>query len=404
MHMQSHTSELPAVAHFGRRKVAPRACIADSKEHICKFLRDALEELGFIASDCAPDDDVPRLLAERLPDLFVLGLSAGGIAASLTLEALAASAFDGKVLVFGQRSSPMVAAILALGEELGLSMLPLLPTPFRDSDLRERVALLLPMEAPPSPPVHVAEALHAGWLELWYQPKIDIRSLTLNGAEALVRMRHPTWGIVPPACFIPDADDPHFGVLSDFVVAQAGHDWRYFFEEYGPLSLSINLPLGYFRDPAAIENLSRHLPKHPAFDGLIVEINAPELVQNLPLATKVARALQLHNIGTSIDNVGAEWPLLLMLQEFPFVEIKVDRAFVTGCADDRLKQSTCRRIIELADRTGARTVAEGVETRTDFLTARELGFDTVQGFFFAKPMEPHKFARRVLGKPVIIQE
>ena len=91
------------------------------------------------------------------------------------------------------------------------------------------------------------------------------------------------------------------------------------------------------------------------------------------------------------------------LEDFPFVEIKIDRKFVSGFADDRLKQVVCRRILELADGFGARTVAVGVETRADFLTARELGFELIQGFFFAKPMLPDKFSRRVLGHPVTIQ-
>jgi hypothetical protein len=105
-------------------------------------------------------------------------------------------------------------------------MLPLRPTPFSDGDLRHRVATLLPMEAPPNPPVDVAEALHSNWLELWYQPKIEVRSLTLSGAEALIRMRHPTWGTVPPAYFLPDDDDPYFCALSQFVISQAVGDWR----------------------------------------------------------------------------------------------------------------------------------------------------------------------------------
>jgi EAL domain-containing protein (putative c-di-GMP-specific phosphodiesterase class I) len=142
------------------------------------------------------------------------------------------------------------------------------------------------------------------------------------------------------------------------------------------------------------------MPKHPAFEGLIVEINGDDLIRHLPLAKQAARQLRLLNIGISIDDVGAEWPLLMEIDDFPFVEIKVDQSFVAGCADDRLKQSTCRRILELADGFGARTVAEGVETRADFLATREMGFDLIQGFFFAKPMEPRKFARRILGRPV----
>lgn len=398
------TDDSAAVATFGRRKIAPRACVADGKPHIRSFLREALEELGFITCECEQADNLNAVVMEQRPDLFVLGLSGGGIAANGMLEALDLMKFDGKVLVFGPRASAMVTAILAIGEQLGLAMLSLLPTPFSDGDLRDRVAALLPIDAPPNPPVDVAEALHSDWLELWYQPKIELRSLALSGAEALVRMRHPTWGTIPPAYFIPDDTDPHFGALSAFVMSRAIKDWRYFVTEYGHVEIAINLPVTFFQHPAAIENLARHMPDHSAFEGLIVEINGSELIRHLPLAKKVARQLQMHNIGVSVDDLGAEWPLLMEFNDFPFVEIKVDRSFVAGCADDRLKQSTCRRILELADGFGARTVAEGVETRADFLMARELGFDLIQGFFFAKPMEATKFARKILGRPMTVPD
>jgi len=117
------------------------------------------------------------------------------------------------------------------------------------------------------------------------------------------------------------------------------------------------------------------------------------------LAKDIARRLRFHKIAIALDDVGAEWPLFAGLPDFPFVEIKVDRKFIAGCADDRLKQSVCRRILALADGYGARTVAEGVETKADFLTVREMGFDKVQGFYFARPAMPKKFARSLLERP-----
>jgi EAL domain-containing protein (putative c-di-GMP-specific phosphodiesterase class I)/CheY-like chemotaxis protein len=400
MEILNSSRESAIISQFGRRKIAPRACVADSKPHIRNFLRDALEELGFIACECEQTESASAVILDQRPDLFVMGLSAGGIAANGMLELLEQMKFDGKVLVFGPRISPMVTAILSIGEQLGLDMLPLLPTPFCDNDLRDRVLPLLPLEAPPNPRVDVAEAIHANWLELWYQPKIELRSLTVCGAEALIRLRHPTWGTLPPAYFIPDDADPYFGALSAFVTERAIKDWRYFVTEYGHVELAINLPVTFFEHPTAVEDLASQMPNHPAFQGLIVELNGSDLIQHLPLAEKAARQLRMHNIGVSVDDLGTEWPLLMELSDFPFVEIKVDRNFVAGCADDRLKQSVCRRILELADGFGARTVAEGVETRADFLAVRELGFDLIQGFFFAKPMEPHKFARKILSRPM----
>jgi EAL domain-containing protein (putative c-di-GMP-specific phosphodiesterase class I) len=402
MEMPAQQDDVSVITTFGRRKIAPRACIADSKAHIRDFLREALEDLDFISCDCATAESITSILSEYHPDLFIIGLSGGGLAANAMLEALHRLRYKGSVLIFGAEGSPMTFAILRVGEELGLEMLPLLSTPFNDHELRLRTAALRQFDLPPNPPVDVAEALHADWLDLWYQPKIELRSLSLSGAEALVRLRHPTWGIVPPAHFLPDATDPHFRKLSEFVITRAVRNWRYFFDAYGHIELAINLPIAFLQDSAAVETLANNIPRHSAFEGMIVEFKASEIVRDLPAARKAARQLQLLNIGVSVDNVGEEWPLLMELDEFPFVEIKIDRQFVNGCADDRLKQWNCRRILELADGLGARTVAEGVETRADFIMTRELGFDLIQGFFFAKPMEARKFARRTLGRQIEI--
>ena len=72
--------------------------------------------------------------------------------------------------------------------------------------------------------------------------------------------------------------------------------------------------------------------------------------------------MRFREVAVSIDDLGAEWPALAGLEDFPFVEVKVDRAFVAGCAYDRAKRGVCRQIVDLANHYGARTVAEGVET------------------------------------------
>jgi EAL domain-containing protein (putative c-di-GMP-specific phosphodiesterase class I) len=385
---------------FGRRKVRPRACVADAKTHIRTFLVEALEELGFVTCDCAQLSDLGEVLDAHRPDLVVLGLSAGGLEAGEMLKMLAARTFDGKVLVLGPPACPVMAAIQELAEALGIAMLPKLDTPFGETGLRDSVATLLPSEQAPDPPIRVDEAMSAGWLELWYQPEIDTRSLAVRRAEALIRIRHPTWGVVPAAYFIPSDGDPHFRALSEFVIGRAIEDWRYFVTQRGGVEIAINLPIAFLQDAESVKSLCQQIPDHPAFSGLTVEINGTEIVRNLELVKGLARKLRFHNIAIAIDDLGAEWPLLAGLRDFPFVEIKVDRKFVTGCAIDRLKQTVCHRILDLADGYGARTVAEGVETQADFLIVREMGFDKAQGFFLGKPSTAKKFARSMLGRPV----
>jgi EAL domain-containing protein (putative c-di-GMP-specific phosphodiesterase class I)/CheY-like chemotaxis protein len=378
---------------FGHRKLTPRACIADSKKHLRTFLAEALEDLGFITSECSQADELDAVLDAERPDLLVLGVSVDGFEVSKILEILVRKDYGGKVLVIGLPDSIIVKAVRQIGDEYGIAMLPALPTPFGAGALRDTLASLLPTEPAPSTAVDVAEALKAGWLELWYQQKIHVRTLVPYGAEALIRMRHPAWGVVPPAYFIPDERDPRFQALSEFVIDRAIEDWRYLVEQKGPVDLSINLPISFLADADAVRELCRRMPDHPAFAGLLIEIDSTEVIDNLDLAVDVARRVRLHNIALSIDNVGANWPSLMGLDVFPFVELKVDHHFVRGCADHRLKQTVCRRIVELAHDNGARVVAQGVQTRADFLAAHELDFDLAQGYLFGKPMGVRKFAR-----------
>ncbi|MBR0690698.1 EAL domain-containing response regulator [Bradyrhizobium manausense] len=388
---------------FGRRKITPRACVADGKRHLRAFLAEILEDFGFVTCECASADELKTVLAGELPDLILFGVAADGIEPGTFLETLVREAFDGKVLAVGARESIIVKAVQQVGEEYGLSMLPPLTTPFAAETLRDRVAMLLPDEPAPSPAVHVGEALHAGWLELWYQPKIDARTLIRCGAEALVRMRHPTWGVVPPAYFIPEEHDPHLRDLSEFVIERAVQDWHYLLERQSPVDLSINLPASYLKEPQAVRDLCRRVPTHPAFGGLTIEIDSEEAIRDLDLLVEVAREVRLHNIGLSIDNLGVNWPSLMDLGRIPFIKLKADRHFVTGSANDRLKRTVCRHIVELAQGYGARAAAEGIESRADLVAANELGFDLVQGFLFGKPMPLKKFARSALTRTVMDQ-
>jgi EAL domain-containing protein (putative c-di-GMP-specific phosphodiesterase class I)/CheY-like chemotaxis protein len=387
---------------FGRRKVRPRVCIVDAKQHIRTFLGETLEELDFITCECAEVGQLGAVLDTRVPDLVMTGLSAGGIDACEVIKVLASHEFDGKVLLFGQRVAYSEAAIREFAQDLGIVILPTLRAPFSTESLREIVSTLLPSEAPPHAPIDVAEAVASGWLELWYQPKFDMNTLCFSGAEALIRIHHPTWGIVLPAYFIPDYNDPHCRALSEFVIRRAMDDWRQFVVQHGRVEIAINLPIPFFQNEDAVAYLCEALPDHPAFDGLIVEVDGAEAMRNLELAKDVARRLRFHSVAISVDGLGAEWPWLRTLQDFPFVEVKVDRKFVGGCAHDPLKRMVCHRICEIADGFGARTVAEGVESRADFLAIREMGFNLVQGFLFAKPMRKKKFTQTVLRHPAMM--
>ena len=360
----------------------PMACVADASHATRTFLTDTLEGFGFATSECAQLTALNAALDAGPPDLVVIGSSAGGIEACEMMELLAARDYDGKVLVLGPRTSPMVGAVRALGAKLGLAMLPLLATPFTAGTLRDAVAALVQAKQAPTPAVQTAEAVSARRPELMYQPKRDARTLALSGAAAMIAADRSSDGIA----------------LSERVIARLADDWRSFHAQTGAVEIAVELPIACLRDPVSVATLCRQLPDQRAFEGLIIEIDAAAAVAELGLLKAIAKQLRFRNIAISIKNVRDEWLPLSKLNDFPFVELKIARELVAGCAHDRSKLATCRHIIDLADAMGARTVAEGVDERDDFIALREIGVHLVQGGLFAAPMTPKRFAQSILAR------
>ena len=172
------------VIPFGRRPIPPRACVVENKTHVRTFIAEMLDELGFIARE-AVTLDIRTMLRDFRPDLIVLGPLNGGPEVRSVMQTLRAQGYGAKIMLFGGRSSAALIRNYEFGEAAGLTMLPPLGTPFRDRDLHANLGPFLPVRPAPPLPVDVDEALYNGWLELWYQSKINPRSLVPRGAEAL---------------------------------------------------------------------------------------------------------------------------------------------------------------------------------------------------------------------------
>jgi hypothetical protein len=275
--------------------------IFDPKPYARIFLAEMFEDLGFMPRCCAKASEIVPSLDAGEPDLFVIVVSDDATGAENVLEHLAAELFCGSIVLIG--SLPTLAGVQQLGEQLGLVMRPVLGTPFRKVELTQRIADLIPTTPPPPLAVDLIEAFGNNWLELWYQPKIDPRALTVCGAEALIRLRHPTWGVVPPAQFLPEKGDPHFRVLSDFVVLKATADWMRFATDHVPIEIAVNLPAAALADPDFVRRIRRQLPHHPAFDRLIVEIDAVAIRHLLSLTVDASMSCTPKRVGFGVSKL-----------------------------------------------------------------------------------------------------
>jgi EAL domain-containing protein (putative c-di-GMP-specific phosphodiesterase class I) len=164
------------------------------------------------------------------------------------------------------------------------------------------------------------------------------------------------------------------------------------------VQITIRLPLLALEDMQFVDRMMEHLPNRIRQDGFLVAIDCADLVHDYTYVRRIGGQLASRNIGIAIDDVDAQGALLAGKRDLPVVEMKIDRKLTRGCADDRSKQAHCAEIVTLAREAGARSVADGVETQSDYLAVRDLGFDLLKGHMFAKPMAPRKFERAILAR------
>jgi EAL domain-containing protein (putative c-di-GMP-specific phosphodiesterase class I) len=253
------------------------------------------------------------------------------------------------------------------------------------------------------PIVTLGQAMRKNWLELWYQPKIDLAAKRLVGAEGLARIRHPKYGTIFPNNFLPGASDADTLKMTEHVILTALRDW----EEVSAMGVSVrfavNVPITAFTKLPLATMLREQRPRSSRWPGLILEVTEDEIVNDLALANEVAAELRTHQCTLAIDDFGAGYSSFSRLKQLPFSELKIDRTYVTDCNRDPHNAVLCETIVELAHRFGLKTVAEGIETHHESHKLQGIGCDIGQGYLFAKPMPKEQFmwllCRRVVRSP-----
>ena len=241
-------------------------------------------------------------------------------------------------------------------------------------------------KAPDGDKLTLADVIEQDWCELFYQPKIDLKTTRLVGAEALVRARHPTRGVLAPGAFLPGASEQDMLALTERVIITALKDWKDFAANGLPVKLSVNVPVSALVKLPIPQILREERPRAEGWPGLIMEVTEDEIIGDLKVANDVADALRSFNCTLAVDDFGAGYSSLARLRQLPFSELKIDRSYVTNCHIDRVNAGLCETIVELSQRFGLKTVAEGIETPHESHKLQGIGCQIGQGYLFAKPM------------------
>jgi len=393
--------DAPGLVPAMPRPVPQQICfVIDDEPGIQNIIAMAAENLGLKMERFREAAKALRAIKTIKPSLVFLDISLEGSDAIDVIRGLGDAGFRGTVQLMSGKDSVLMEQIKRVGERHSLTMLPPLQKPFRLEAVRTIVKNhiaapiqkleTLNVKAGPDHPfagrIDLDPALRKNWLELWYQPKIDLKKMQFSGAEGLIRCRHPEKGIVMPGSFLPYADENDLLRLTEAVLRIALADWPKFAQIGFPFKLAINVPINALIKLPIRSIVQECKPKNHDWPGMILEITEDQVVKNISLAHEIATQLRIYDIVLAIDDFGTGYSHLIRLKELPFAELKLDRSLVKNCGEDQSNASLCQAAIELAHRFGSLAVAEGVETKSEVMALRRMGCDVGQGFLFAKPM------------------
>ncbi len=232
-------------------------------------------------------------------------------------------------------------------------------------------------------------AIERGELALHYQPIVDLRTGRIRAVEALLRWQNPDIGSVPPARFIPIAEDSGLIVpIGEWVLRTACAQMRAWCDAgHTGLHVAVNVSSRQFREPDLADRILRILAD-TGLEGRHLEIELTEsmLLTNIDATIKLMRHLDVNGVRFAIDDFGTGYSSLSYLKRFPIDLLKIDQSFVRDITTDTDDAAIVRAIITMAHSLGLQVVAEGVETREqlDFMHINRC--DTMQGYFFSRPL------------------
>jgi EAL domain-containing protein (putative c-di-GMP-specific phosphodiesterase class I)/FixJ family two-component response regulator len=369
----------------------PTAFAVDDDEGICKVISTTLASMGVETRTFHNAKDAVAALDESLPSIIFLDVALEGSDAIDVIRGLGERGFGGVVQLISGSNIALLEDVARVGARHGLTMRPPLEKPFRAEAIRTVVSSLRLDHRPGNVEVRLDEAIANNWLELWYQPKIDLRTSTLAGAEGLSRCRHPVHGTLTPGSFLPGGSEQDHAALTEHVITTALRDWNDIADLGVNLHTAVNTSIGALANLQLPALIREYRPKSDKWPGLILEITESEVVKNVAFMHEIATQLRIYGITLAIDDFGEGFSSFARLRQLPFAEMKLDMSFVKGCGTDLKSAGICQAIINLAHHFGAVAVAEGIENATDLQAIHRMGCDLGQGFFLARPMPKANF-------------
>lgn len=236
---------------------------------------------------------------------------------------------------------------------------------------------------------HLRHALENNELFLNYQPLLDLKTKEIVSLEALMRWKHPTLGIIPPAEFIPIAEESNLIIPMGTWALKTACMQNKLWQNSGlpKVSISINVSGQQFKKDDFIE-IIKNILQETELEGDYLELELTESTLFIDVNEITHKIQELKNLGVrvNLDDFGTGYSSLSYINQFPIDKLKIDQSFIQGLSRNSESKIIIQAIMMIAKSFHMKVVAEGIETREQLDILRELKIDEVQGFYLSKPM------------------
>lgn len=374
-----------------------------------------LEKLGskkiFLAADGGTA--LAILNAKDSPiNIVISDLKMPGMDGMEFMRHLGKSALPISIIIASGMGASLLAQVETMTRAYGVTILGVIEKPVTLSNLAALIDLYKPASAlpvvarNPAPSVSLEEivnGLQNEEFEPFFQPKADMATGQIKGAEALARWRHPHKGIIEPSEFIALMEAN--GLIDELtwmmlkksalfgVKLQSINDLKV------PLTLSVNLSVKSLADTQLAERVTAIVasngldPRH-----MILEVTESAAMSDIGIVLENLARLRMQHFGLSIDDYGTGYSSMQQLSRIAFTELKIDQSFVAHASNHESSRIIIKSSLDLARKLNIDSVAEGVETQEQWDLLKQLGCQVVQGYFIAKPMAADDFLEWVKSR------
>jgi EAL domain-containing protein (putative c-di-GMP-specific phosphodiesterase class I) len=392
-----------------------RMIVLDDDEALAGFMATVASRRGWSVQTATRESEFQALVCAEPPDAIMLDLQLGVSDGIEQLHFLHQRGYSGAIVLMSGFDARVLASAQQIGDSLGLAIAAVVEKPARVERVRDVLAAIerdkwvhsrplpanevKPADAVPEAATiraeDVARAIDAGEMELHLQPIVSAVDHEVTRAEALIRWRHPMLGPVAPERFvaIAEQDASVIDQLTMWVAATGVAHYLRLAELGSRIQICINISGRNLRAANFPDRMAALLEGMSAPPGAIgLEITESVAMHDLDATTATLTRLRLKGFPVAIDDFGTGHSSLTALRRMPFSTIKIDKSFVCDLQTSSDSLTIVRSVIQLAHDMRLASVAEGVDSSAVVRLLTEMGIDSLQGYYFSRPLPFDSFA------------